>query len=143
MVETADRTSPPGFSPAPAGLNPLSVSLHGSVPIFFPPYPLPLAFASPSPPPDSETPSTFYHPPICRIRRSSLVMLLYHYLVVQMFCGSLCMSCPGTILRNIFRGWPLDWCQRPHGRCITLRDVYVFAETLCYWALPSFVPPEN
>lgn len=127
------------------------VSRHGSVfIIYFSPlptahFPPSLRFSSPHSFPPFRNPSLLLSttPKFCRIRHSLLVMLLYHYLIAQMFCGSLCMSYR-AILRNIYRGWPLDWCQRPHGRCITLRDVYVFAKALCYWAeLPSFVPPEN
>ena len=123
------------------------VSRHGSVfIIYFSPLPtahFSLRFVSPlyTPFRHSETPPFYFltTPKFCRIRHSLLVMLLYHYLIAQMFCGSLCMSYR-AILRNIYRGWPLDWCQRPHGRCITLRDVYVFAKALCYWAAP-FVRP--
>jgi len=131
MVEAVDRT--PRLSRAPVCLSILVVnfvSRHGSVPLFPPPTHLHYPFASAPPSLLPAIPFPFYYPQICRIRHSLLVMFLYHYSIAQMFCGSPCMSYLGATLRNIYCGGPLDWRQRPHGHCITFRDVYVFAETV-------------
>lgn len=47
-----------------------------------------------------------------------------------MFCGSLCMSYLGAILRNIYQGWPLDWYQRPRVDAVLLFGISMFSLTL-------------
>ena len=125
---------------------------HGFVPLFFCPL-LPFSFSfrfrfsSPSFPsiPKPSPPSlfAFYYPQICRIRHSLLVMFLYHYLIAQVFFGSLVCPTSGSRIRQVYPGWPLNWRRRPCGHCITLRGVYVFRQDTILSGTPSFVLPDK
>jgi hypothetical protein len=71
------------------------------------------------------------------------VMFLYHYLIAQMFCGSLCMSYLGAVLRNIYQGWPLDWCQRPHMDAVLLFGMAMFSSRHCLSGTSFVLPTKN
>ena len=144
MVGAADRT--PRLSRAPALLNPRCRFLFSGMDRFHSsPYPSPTSPSPRVPPPsaNSELPFTFDYPQICRIRHSFLVKFLYHYLNAQNVLRVPLYVLPWGDTKKYLPRVAFGLVSKTtRGRCITLWDFYVFADTV-YRALRSFFPPEN